>query len=76
MYVLRKQNAWVVTIAHTLVQIALYLFNCSTLNHFVYVFVYSIARWMISHIALGHYPVTNSNGTCLNYNTILIVART
>ena len=30
--------------------------------------VYSIPRRMISYIVLGHYPVTNSNGTQLKLN--------
>ena len=41
-------------------------FNCSA----VYIFVYSIPKQIFSYIILGHYPITNSNGTCLklNYN--------
>ena len=30
---------------------------------------------MFSYAVLGHYPIANSNGTCLNNNTILMVAK-
>ena len=63
---LGEENTRVVTITHTLVQIALDLFNCSANNLLIYInYLYTAAMQLSSYIASGHYLVTNSNGTHL-----------